>query len=310
MNDPSLLLTILALSLLLDQVIGEYPNRWHPVVWIGRSIRWMRQLVPHGDPVIAYLWGLVIALFVPAVWAGLVALLSYLFDHWPWLWVLLGTYVLKASFALEALGLASKTVGHHLDQGQLEQARFELRSLCSRDASQLSEEQLIGASVSSIAENLSDSFVAPLFYFLIFGLPGAIAYRAINTLDAMLGYWDERRWIGHFSAKLDDLVNYVPARITALLITAVATIESRDSKSFPIMIRDHFLTPSPNGGWPMAAMAGALGIQLSKPGAYKLGDPEQGLSFQSLGESWRLAKRAGLLFFGVSVMLLGVQLAT
>ena len=120
----------------------------------------------------------------------------------------------------------------------------------------------------------------------------------INTMDAMLGYMDERRWIGHFAAKLDDLANYIPARITGLLLLFAAKVHGLAAGwGFRMMIRDHFLTPSPNGGWPMAAMAGVLRVQIEKPGVYKLGDSVETAGFGQLSDAWQVARTAGYLGF-------------
>lgn len=201
----------------------------------------------------------------------------------------------------------------------LEQARDRLRHLCSRDTAELTPEEISEVTISSMAENLCDSFVAPLIAFALFGLPGAFIYRAINTLDAMVGYRGRYELFGRVSAKLDDFANYLPARLTGYLLICAgwltaftggdrmlqgallkvgtmgskggATAKARSlaanrrinpsklgavgidpERGLKTMLRDHDLTPSPNGGWPMAAMAGLLGIQLRKRGLYQLGD--------------------------------------
>lgn len=190
----------------------------------------------------------------------------------------------------------------------LEQARDRLRHLCSRDTAELTPEEISEVTISSMAENLCDSFVAPLIAFALFGLPGAFIYRAINTLDAMVGYRGRYELFGRVAAKLDDFANFLPARITGYVLICAGWLTAftggdrmlqgallqvgasgrhagnkvNPSKLGPvgvdperglkIMLRDHDLTPSPNGGWPMAAMAGLLGIQLRKRGVYQLGD--------------------------------------
>ena len=134
--------------------------------------------------------------------------------------------LLTAMFAGRALGEAAQKVRARSRRSQLEAARQALRSLCSRDPKQLSEADLIGASIESIAENASDSFVAPLFYYVLFGLPGAVLYRVVNTLDAMLGYRGHYEYLGKASARLDDALNFIPARITAALLL-VAGLSTR-----------------------------------------------------------------------------------
>ena len=128
------------------------------------------------------------------------------------------------------------------------------------------------AAIESVAENLSDAFVAPLFYFAVAGVFGALAYRAVNTLDAMVGYHGRYEYIGRVAARLDDLVNLVPARLTAAFLVAVAfLIGGSGLRALRGAWRDHFRTESPNAGWPMAAMAGALGVELHKVDHYRLG---------------------------------------
>jgi adenosylcobinamide-phosphate synthase len=143
--------------------------------------------------------------------------------------------------------------------------------------------------VESLAENTSDSGVAPLFYYAVFGLPGAVAYRAINTLDAMLGYRGEMEYLGQAAARLDDLANLIPARLTAgLLLVAGALDGSRLHDGIRILLRDGGRTASPNAGRPMAAMAGLLGVVLTKPGHYRLGDDIRPVTHRTIGRAWRL----------------------
>ncbi len=207
-------------------------------------------------------------------------------------------YLLKASFALKALGSAALTLGDRLREGNSESAKEALRSLCSRNPKNLDEEHLLEASISSLAENLSDSFVAPLFFLLIAGIPGAIFYRAVNTLDAMVGYKNHFRYLGYASARCDDLLNWIPARLTALLLLIVAWAAHYPWRyASAVAWRDHSKTPSPNGGWPMACMAGILQIQLRKPQVYTLGQAIQRSSLEHLDSAWSLSRRAGFLAF-------------
>jgi adenosylcobinamide-phosphate synthase len=145
---------------------------------------------------------------------------------------------------------------------------------------------VISAAIESCAENICDSFVAPLFYFAIFGLPGAIAYRIINTFDAMIGYHGDREYTGKFAARLDDVANYIPARISALLIVIASAMTGNSiTHALRIMSRDHKKTESPNAGWSMSAMAGSLGVELEKIGQYRLGDNHRSLNFSLIADS-------------------------
>jgi adenosylcobinamide-phosphate synthase len=196
-------------------------------------------------------------------------------------------------FAARALGDAAREVASALSTGKLERARFGLRSLCSRDPSQLSEAQLVGATIESVAENASDSFVAPLFYYVLFGLPGAVVYRAVNTLDAMVGYRGKYEYLGKASARLDDVLNFVPARLTAALLLCAGALQGKDlRRGWLIWRRDAASTASPNAGRPMAAMAGLLGVRLEKAGHYDLGDAREALAQHKITESWAVVRLA------------------
>ena len=147
------------------------------------------------------------------------------------------------------------------------------RDLVSRPTDTLDAGQVTSATIESVAENLTDAFLAPLLFFLVFGLPGAVAYRVINTADAMIGYRDgPLLYFGRVAARVDDVLNLVPARLAALLIvTAAAIVRADAGGALATMRYDHARTASPNAGWTMSAMAGALGVTLAKPDAYTLG---------------------------------------
>ena len=181
-------------------------------------------------------------------------------------------------------------------------ARKSLSYLVSRDTSQLSQENIISAVIETLTENITDSVVSPIFYTFILGVIGGIAYRVVNTLDAMIGYKNPKNInIGWFPAKLDDVLNYLPARITGILIVVASIIIKLNWKNaYKIMIRDAKKTPSPNSGYPMSAAAGALGIQLVKPGYYFLGDDINHLKSETITETILLAKITIILFLIIS----------
>ncbi|MFW7381410.1 MAG: adenosylcobinamide-phosphate synthase CbiB [Oligoflexus sp.] len=302
MSEMGISILIFCGAWLVDQVYGEYPNRIHPVVGMGRMIQFCQQYQPKSMRVQLF-FGIFLAFILPLVWAGCTYLLLAWSSQWFWLHALVAIYFLKASFALKALGEAAFYTLQLIESASVDQARDSLSSLCSRDASQLTEEELLNSAIASVAENLCDSVIAPLFYYVLLGVPGAIAYRVINTLDAMIGYKDERKYIGAASARLDDVVNWLPARISSLLLITSASILRKPAfKAWFIMRRDHHKTPSPNGGWSMAAMAGILGIEISKPGSYRLGEARHSASRQSLEEAWKLTRLSSLNF---SLLLLG-----
>ena len=263
--DPAMHLAVLAAALAWDRWLGEPPARAHPVVWMGSTIRWFRDRAP-ARPLPAFALGLAMALGLPLGFSLLAGLVGP-----PWAGPVLAVWLLTSSFAATGLLRAGEDVAEALDAGELELARRGLRSLCSRDPAELSSSEVAAAATESVAENTSDSVVAPLFWYACAGLPGVLAYRCVNTLDAMIGYRGRYEWLGKASARLDDLLNLVPARITALLLLASADATSSRERGAATLWRDRRRTDSPNAGWPMAAMSGLLGVELAKPGHYVLG---------------------------------------
>lgn len=274
----------LALALVLDWTVGEPPNRVHPVVWLGRLVQFLERYAPRRGPLRALFSGTGITAvgimaavsFATVLEAGLVALerrpgRAYSAQMSRIGRVVLPALLLKTTFAWRALLEAGAQVRYELAADRHVDARVALRVLVSRDTAQLDASQLAAAAIESLAENASDSVVAPLVYYLLFGLKGACAYRAINTLDAMLGYRGRYEFLGKVPARLDDLVNWLPARLTGLAIVGAAGFTGGDPRrSWAVMWRDHRQTASPNAGFPMSAMAGALGVRLEKVGHYRL----------------------------------------
>jgi len=290
---PSVAALLLALA--WDRLLGEPRARLHPVVWLGGLVDVLRRRAPRGGPVAELAYGAAVALLVPLVAAAL----GWLALDWlapvPWLRVAVEAYLLKSAFALRALGAAAEDVRAPLVAGDLDVARRALRSLCSRDASTLDAELVAAAAVESVAENASDSFVAPLFWYLLLGLPGALFYRAVNTLDAMIGYRGAYEHLGKASARLDDLLNLVPARLTARLLLVAGWWQGLDlRRAVAVRARDARTTASPNAGHPMATMAGLLGVALEKPGHYRLGDPRRPVGASIVAEAWRLTTTAAV----------------
>ncbi len=282
---------ILGLALLMDIAVGEYPAFLHPVVWIGKLTSALLCLAPASGWWRQFFFGTLLTLLIVV---GASASLAWLVldvaaSVHPVLKIVIGVFLLKASFALRELGRAAMRVVKPLENGNLDEARIALRSLCSRDPNALTEEELLAATIESLAENASDSFIAPLLFYLLLGVPGAVAYRAINTLDAMIGYRGQYEALGKFAARLDDVVNLIPARLTALLFLCTGWLQGGNvGHGWRIMRRDAANTPSPNGGRPMAAMAGLLGVQLSKKNAYVLGDADEPLTASKVRQAWRI----------------------
>ncbi len=280
-------LLVLLLAALLDLAARELPARFHPTVWIGKTVTWAERAAPARRGGGQLVFGGLMALLIPGFWAaaawvaaeGLQSLTALTPTAGYLAYVIVGAALLKTTFALGMLHRVAAGVRDRLSRDDLVGVRENMRSLVSRDASALTAGQAIAATVESVAENTTDSFIGPWLAFALFGLPGAFAYRAINTLDSMIGYRGDYEYLGKAAARLDDMVNLIPARLTALLLTLGSGLlpEQRAGRAWRIMGRDHARTASPNAGWTMSAMAGALGVELEKPGHYKLGDPTRSL---------------------------------
>jgi adenosylcobinamide-phosphate synthase len=261
----------LLLAVGLDLVAGEPPDRWHPVAWIGRALAWAESRAPgRSSGAGAVALGAVAALAWGA--AGVIAAAGRRLGAAG---LVLETAALKPAFAVRRLGEAACEVGAALRAEQVEQARSRLgRDLVSRETGGLSLAEVTSAAIESVAENLTDSVAAPLLAYAVGGLPAAWVYRTVNTADAMWGYRDARyERFGKPAARLDDAANLVPARLGALALAAGAAVVGEDARrAWRGARRDHARTSSPNAGWTMGAMAGALGVGLKKRGAYHLGD--------------------------------------
>lgn len=299
-------LALMALALLADRWLGEYPGAWHPVVWIGRAVEECREHLLHGGEWRQMLAGAGLALGLPYFSARLIYEALEAVAGQPWLQMTLALFFFKATFALRALGDAARKVQALLESDRLEEARLGLGNLCSRDASDLSPEEVTGAAIESVAENASDSFVAPLFYFALFGVPGAVFYRVVNTMDSMIGYHGGWEWAGKATARLDDLLNWIPARLTAALFLVAAWWRRLDwRKGRGIWSRDAAKTESPNAGRPMATMAGLLGVRLTKRGHYALGVEERPLQTGDISRAWKIVEPACWIGCVLMLLLLG-----
>jgi adenosylcobinamide-phosphate synthase len=295
MGAPLHAAAVLAAALALDLVLGEYPARLHPVVWMGRAISALERRAPASGRLRQLAYGAAMAVAVPAAFAAAALLACRVARVHPALSVAVEAVLLKSTFAVRALGEAAGAVAAALRRGALDDARASLRALCSRDPSRLDGPLVAAAAVESVAENASDSAVAPLLWFAVLGVPGAIAYRAVNTLDARIGSRGHYEWLGKASARLDDLLNLVPARVTAALLIAAGLARRADARrGLAVLWRDGARTESPNAGKPMAAMAGLLGVELEKVGHYRLGDPVRPVGAETIAAAWRIAWLATL----------------
>lgn len=295
----------MVLAVALDQLLTDPPNRWHPVAWIGGLLGWGRARLQYGSAPGLLLRGAVLLMGVAVLAWGSAWTFSIVARSLGWFGVILEALALKLLISLCGLTHACRSVETALSTGDLDQARRLVGyQLVSRATGSLDGGQVASATIESAAENLTDAFVAPLCFYLAFGLGGACVYRAINTADAMLGYRDgPLEFFGKASARLDDLLNLIPARLAALaIVVAAALADERGRDAWATMVRDHGRTESPNAGWTMSAMAGALGVILEKPGAYRLGrgSPPR---VADVHRSLRLVRMAAL---GTAGVLLGL----
>lgn len=280
----------------LDRRFGEPGNGWHPVAWLGRLLAVLGRPLPDWRPALAFgagalLWSAVIVGVGWLAWRLQLVLLSLPF----WLAVPLLALALKPTFAWRMLRDEVAAVDAALNTGGIDAGRERLARLCSRDVTTLDETAVRETAIESLAENLNDSLVAPLFWTVIAGLPGAWAWRAANTMDAMWGYRDHREWAGKWAARADDVLAWLPARLTALLLW-------RPGVGLAPLKREAALTPSPNGGWPMATMALRLGVRLGKPGVYRLNAGGRAADARSVREALAAARAAASLAFAAAAV--------
>ncbi len=267
-------LAVLAVAVVLEMV-GREPPKWlHPTMWIGRSVTIAEANAPTSRNG-GFIIGVMILLLVTGFWgaAGYFAAAG-LRDVHQVAYVLVGGFLLKTTFSVKMLHQTAARVRELLTAGDMAGVRAQMSSLVSRDPSQLTAEQATAATVESVSENIADSIIGPWLAFALFGLPGAVAYRAINTLDSMIGYHGRYEYLGKASARFDDLVNLIPSRLAGLLLVVASLVLpcQKASDAWRIMLRDHDNTESPNAGWTMSGMAGALGVELEKADHYRLGE--------------------------------------
>lgn len=305
---------VAALSVLLDAWLGEPPARAHPVVWMGRYLGLKDRLLRVSSrPLPRFTLGAGFVL-VGALGCGVAAwALTRVLARLPWFAeTALLAALLKPLFSVKALLEAGGVVQEALEHGDLPEARRLLAwHLVSRETAELSEGDVAGGAVSSLAENLTDSIVAPLFYFALFGLPGAAVYRFINTADATLGYRTaDLEHLGKFAARADDLLSYLPARLAAALLALALAFSGKNVRTaLKGMFRDQTLTPSPNGGVTMALAAAGLGVRLEKRGVYVLNSAGRTPTAANIGATRRLLRTTVVLGLGCYAALWGLNRA-
>ena len=310
MRDETVLLMLfqlpisLVFSYITDKLVGDPLWLPHPVVAMGKLISFLEKKIrkiaktPHGLQIGgAFLWLITVGTSYATTAVLLIVALKINFC----LFFVLQTLIMWTGIAGKSLYDESQKVYHLVEEKKLEQSRTQIGYLVGRDTTQLSFGEIIRATVETVAENTVDGITAPLFYAMFGGAPWMMAYKAINTLDSMVGYKNEKyKDLGFFSAKMDDLANWIPARISIIGFIFAAAIKGFNYRGAQkIAMRDHKNHKSPNAGWPEAAAAGALGIQLGGANIYfgevvekpTIGDKERELEAEDIHRAGQLMKK-------------------
>ena len=307
---------LLLSSFFLDLAFGEPHWVPHPVVLMGKFISRGEQVFWSGNRWRDFLAGTMLSLVLIGVVAGITwALIYSSFTLLPPLIAFVFIAALgSTTLATRGLLTAIKNIEIPLRNRNLEEARTQLAHIVGRETSKLTEEKVLRAALESLAESTCDGIVAPLFYLFLGGIPLAMAYKAINTLDSMIGYRTERYlYFGKFAARLDDAANFIPARLTAFLIViATPLVKLNAASAFRVVWRDHANHLSPNAGFPEAALSGALGIKLGGPSVYFgqevskpfIGDDVLPLDITMLKEGRSLCRVTAILSLAVFTLLL------
>ncbi len=304
------LLSVL-LGFLIDCAIGDPAWLLHPVVLIGKLIslseKGLRRIFPKTDRG-AFQAGLTMAILVPILSAGVsFGILFGLYLLSPWAYFAMSSIMCWQCFAAKCLAKEAQKVVKALETDGLEAGRKQVSMLVGRDTDELSEEQVLKATVETVAENASDGVIAPMLFMLLFGAVGGFFYKAINTMDSMVGYKNDRYlYFGRFAAKLDDAANFIPARLSALAMIAAAPAFRLDGRNaFRIWKRDRRKHASPNSAQTESVAAGALHIELAGPASYFGKRVEK----PTLGDGDRPIERADVrrtsgLMYGASILVL------
>jgi adenosylcobinamide-phosphate synthase len=296
----------ITIAIILDKLIGDPPSWPHPVKGMGKLISYLDQRLNKGrNRQLKGLWMLMSVLVLTFLPSCFLVYISYQI-HW-WIGVIIEALLIATTIAQKSLKDAALEVYEPLQANDLVLARRKLSYIVGRDTEQLEEKEIVRATVETVAENTSDGITAPLFWAFIGGAPFSLVYRAINTCDSMVGYKNDKyREFGYYAAKCDDIVNYLPSRITAMLLLLVSRSPFHPKKeAWKLLVQDAKKHPSPNSGWGEAVTAILLGIQLGGINYYrgqKSDRARMGTALQPLGtkhiiESTKIANKAVVCFY-------------
>ena len=302
---------------IVDIIVGD-PHRFpHPVVIIGKFVRFLEDKIRRSSSVDKKKGGIILwfTVVIPVYFITLGIVEGCFFIN-PLFGAMITILLASLTLATKSLYDESKTVLNALNRGNMEEARKRLSMIVGRDTKDLNGEEILRAVIETISENLSDGIVAPMFYLSLGGLPLAMAYKAVNTLDSMVGYKNDRYTdIGWFSAKMDDMANLIPARLTGLIIVATSfMLRFNWRDSWRIMRRDGRNHSSPNSGVPEAAVAGSLGIQLGGENRYfgeivrkpTIGDKIKEIDKRDIKKAWVIMFTSSLLMAFACMIILWV----
>jgi adenosylcobinamide-phosphate synthase len=298
---------VVGFAILFDLKFGDPKNKYHPTAWIGILIAKLTPIAKNENPVFEKLGGVCVVAVTSAIVIFLLFTLetgiSLISTDYVSLiaTVIIGGLLLKTTIAIRGMEKHAISVLELVDENNLDMARNHLSMIVKRNTKNLDKNHIISGVLESISENTVDGVTGPLFYYSLLGLPGAFVYRVVNTADSMIGYRNNIfKNLGWFAATCDSILNYIPSRLTGLImIISAAILQNNWKESYKIMIRDGKKTESPNAGYPMAALAGALETKFEKVNHYKLGDGEIILTREHVRSAISIMKLTSVLFFGI-----------
>ena len=301
-------ITIIGFAIMLDLIFGDPKNRYHPTAWIGNFIGNLVPLFKNENVNLEKFGGILIVLISTTVVGILLIALnlkleSIIGNEFVNIIVIIvvSAILLKTTMAIRGMEKHALAVTNALENNDIDEARVNLAMITKRKTKNLDKNHILSGVLESISENTVDGITGPMFYFALFGLPGAFVYRVINTIDSMIGYKTEMfKNLGWFGANCDNILNYIPSRLTAMTMVLGAMLLRHDWKNcYEIFKRDGKKTDSPNAGYPMAALAGALGTKLEKIEHYSLGTDIQEITSKKVKDAIALMKITSLLFYGI-----------